>query len=123
MFVLCWSPYFVLNLLQVYDHIPRTQTNIAVASFVQSLAPLNSAANPLIYCLFSTHVCRALRLVVRRAAQRPTASHCVPRPVSGRFYLLPPRPTLVLSFPFLPLVLACAVTRQGRSPSRGLLGD
>ncbi|KAK3913242.1 Cardioacceleratory peptide receptor, partial [Frankliniella fusca] len=60
-FVLCWSPYFVLNLLQVYDRIPRTQTNIAVASFVQSLAPLNSAANPLIYCLFSTHICRTLR--------------------------------------------------------------
>ncbi|XP_052129127.1 alpha-2A adrenergic receptor-like [Frankliniella occidentalis] len=62
-FVLCWSPYFVLNLLQVYDGIPRTQTNIAVASFVQSLAPLNSAANPLIYCLFSTHICRTLRKV------------------------------------------------------------
>jgi neuropeptide S receptor 1 len=34
---------------------------IAVATFIQSLAPLNSAANPLIYCLFSTHLCRNLR--------------------------------------------------------------
>ncbi|XP_014278716.1 cardioacceleratory peptide receptor [Halyomorpha halys] len=52
-FVLCWSPYIVFDLLQVYGYIPRTQTNIAVATLIQSLAPLNSAANPLIYCLFS----------------------------------------------------------------------
>nr|CAD7586140.1 unnamed protein product [Timema genevievae] len=60
-FVLCWSPYIVFDLLQVYGHVPSTQTNIAVATFIQSLAPLNSAANPVIYCLFSTHICRALR--------------------------------------------------------------
>ncbi|KXJ72114.1 hypothetical protein RP20_CCG018793 [Aedes albopictus] len=54
-FVLCWSPYIVFDLLQVFEQIPKTQTNIAIATFIQSLAPLNSAANPLIYCLFSTH--------------------------------------------------------------------
>ena len=72
-FILCWSPYMVYDLLQVllqallllfisrvfslrfkvYDLIPR---NYAVATFFQSLAPLNSAANPLIYCLFSTNI-------------------------------------------------------------------
>ncbi|KAJ6640805.1 Cardioacceleratory peptide receptor [Pseudolycoriella hygida] len=60
-FIVCWSPYIIFDLLQVYGQIPRTQTNIAIASFIQSLAPLNSAANPLIYCLFSTQVCRTLR--------------------------------------------------------------
>ncbi|XP_019867076.2 cardioacceleratory peptide receptor [Aethina tumida] len=60
-FVLCWSPYIVFDLLQVYGYIPKTQTNIAIATLIQSLAPLNSAANPVIYCLFSTHVCRNLR--------------------------------------------------------------
>ncbi|BET01232.1 receptor [Nesidiocoris tenuis] len=59
-FILCWSPYIVFDLLQVYGYVPRTQTNIAVATFIQSLAPLNSAANPVIYCLFSTHICRSL---------------------------------------------------------------
>lgn len=53
-FVLCWSPYIVFDLLQVYGYIPRTQSNIAVATLIQSLAPLNSAANPIIYCMFST---------------------------------------------------------------------
>ncbi|BET00158.1 receptor [Nesidiocoris tenuis] len=60
-FIVCWSPYILFDLLQVYGYIPRTQTNLAIATFVQSLAPLNSAANPLIYCLFSTRICRSLR--------------------------------------------------------------
>ena len=60
-FVLCWSPYIVFDLMQVFDQIPKTQTNIAMATFIQSLAPLNSAANPLIYCMFSTQVMRTLR--------------------------------------------------------------
>lgn len=60
-FVVCWSPYFMFDLLQVYGYIPATQSNTALATFIQSLAPLNSAANPLIYCLFSTRICRTLR--------------------------------------------------------------
>lgn len=60
-FIACWSPYIVFDLLQVFDQIPKTQTNIAVATFIQSLAPLNSAANPLIYCLFSAQVMRGLK--------------------------------------------------------------
>ncbi|KAG5898690.1 hypothetical protein JTB14_030640 [Gonioctena quinquepunctata] len=59
-FIVCWSPYMLFDLLQVYGYIPHTQTNIAIATFVQSLAPLNSAANPIIYCIFSTHFCRTL---------------------------------------------------------------
>ncbi|GLH08408.1 Cardioacceleratory peptide receptor [Gryllus bimaculatus] len=47
----------------VYGYVPRTQTNIAVATFIQSLAPLNSAANPVIYCLFSTTIGRTLRKI------------------------------------------------------------
>jgi len=60
-FIICWSPYIIFDLLQVFDQIPHSQANIALASFVQSLAPLNSAANPLIYCLFSSQVFRTLR--------------------------------------------------------------
>ncbi|KAG8182094.1 hypothetical protein JTE90_020453 [Oedothorax gibbosus] len=61
-FILCWSPYFIYDLLQVYSWIPQSQTTIAISTFIQSLAPLNSAANPVIYCLFSTHICRNFRL-------------------------------------------------------------
>ncbi|XP_012265516.2 cardioacceleratory peptide receptor-like isoform X2 [Athalia rosae] len=60
-FIICWSPYIIFDLLQVFEHIPHTQANIAIASFIQSLAPLNSAANPIIYCLFSTSLCKSIR--------------------------------------------------------------
>ncbi|XP_030374356.1 cardioacceleratory peptide receptor [Scaptodrosophila lebanonensis] len=59
-FILCWSPYIIFDMLQVFGQIPNSQTNIAIATFIQSLAPLNSAANPLIYCLFSSQVFRTL---------------------------------------------------------------
>ncbi|CAG4936744.1 unnamed protein product [Colias eurytheme] len=62
-FILCWSPYILFDLLQVYDHIPPTQANLAIATFIQSLAPLNSAANPLICCMFSPHIYSSLRRV------------------------------------------------------------
>ncbi|XP_038210351.1 cardioacceleratory peptide receptor-like [Zerene cesonia] len=60
-FILCWSPYILFDLLQVYNHIPPTQSNLAIATFIQSLAPLNSAANPLICCMFSPHIYSSLR--------------------------------------------------------------
>ncbi|XP_013773734.1 cardioacceleratory peptide receptor-like [Limulus polyphemus] len=59
-FILCWSPYFIYDLLQVFGYFSINQTNIAVSTFIQSLAPLNSAANPFIYLIFSTHLCRTL---------------------------------------------------------------
>lgn len=53
----------IYDLLQVYGYavIEDRKTATAVATFMQSLAPLNSLANPMIYCLFSTHVCRNIR--------------------------------------------------------------
>ncbi|GAB6019981.1 hypothetical protein CHUAL_002735 [Chamberlinius hualienensis] len=62
-FIICWSPYILYDLLQVYGYIPNSQTNVAIATFIQSMAPLNSAANPMIYCFFSTHICRNLRQI------------------------------------------------------------
>lgn len=60
-FVLCWSPYIVFDLLQVFGLIPSSSSSAAVATFIQSLAPLNSAANPLIYCLFSADAGKLFR--------------------------------------------------------------
>ena len=48
--------------VKVYGLIPDSPTSQAVATFIQSLAPLNSAANPLIYCLFSADFGKCLRL-------------------------------------------------------------
>ncbi|XP_053201640.1 cardioacceleratory peptide receptor-like [Panonychus citri] len=60
-FILCWSPYFVWDLLQVYGFIPNNQTTVAISTFIQSMAPLNSAANPIIYGLFSTSLCKRIK--------------------------------------------------------------
>ena len=49
--------------MQVYNLIPSSP---AVATFIQSLAPLNSAANPLIYCLFSANLGKCLAGAWRR---------------------------------------------------------
>lgn len=57
-FVLCWSPYFIYDLLHVYGVIGgMTQEKMALTTFIQSLAPLNSAANPIIYAGFNTGMC------------------------------------------------------------------
>ncbi|XP_060065612.1 cardioacceleratory peptide receptor-like [Ylistrum balloti] len=56
-FVLCWSPFFVYDLLDAYGNIKNgTPQSIAVSTFIQSLAPLNSAANPIIYIIFNTQM-------------------------------------------------------------------
>ncbi|XP_026328962.1 cardioacceleratory peptide receptor-like [Hyposmocoma kahamanoa] len=61
-FVLCWSPYMIFDLLQVYGYVdPNNQANVAIATLIQSLAPLNSAANPVIYFLFSNRIFAGLR--------------------------------------------------------------
>ena len=71
---------------QVFGLIPHSNTSIAVATFIQSLAPLNSAANPIIYCLFSADPGKLLRfglkydhillLAVRLHYFRPCARVC-----------------------------------------------
>ncbi|XP_013791492.2 cardioacceleratory peptide receptor-like [Limulus polyphemus] len=89
-FILCWSPYFIYDLLQVFGYFSLNQTNIAISTFIQSLAPLNSAANPFIYCIFSTRLCRTLSFsccrwfsqpshICRSRSKRPLRSDTVSR--------------------------------------------
>ncbi|XP_021346282.1 cardioacceleratory peptide receptor-like [Mizuhopecten yessoensis] len=65
-FVLCWCPYIVFNLLHLYafsEEQKRSPVLGAVTAWIQSMAPLNSAANPIIYGVFSTRICRNLRRI------------------------------------------------------------
>ena len=61
-FILCWTPYMLFDLLQVFGWKLRYP---AIATFIQSFAHLNSAANPLIYCLFSTNIGATLCGIIR----------------------------------------------------------
>nr|XP_022322879.1 cardioacceleratory peptide receptor-like [Crassostrea virginica] len=63
-FVVCWSPYMIVNILSVYDY--KMTTNKFFGIFIGSLLPLNSVVNPLIYAAFSVRVCRQFRSKLRR---------------------------------------------------------
>ena len=63
-FIVCWSPFFMYNLLELFGAIPQ---NDPLSTLIQSAAPLNSAANPIIYGIFSTRICRNLRYVYTEA--------------------------------------------------------
>lgn len=53
-FILCWLPYFVYDFIDLYQLNGTLHTEMkAVTIFVQSLAPLNSAANPVIFLIFN----------------------------------------------------------------------
>lgn len=80
----------MFNLLQVYGQIPRTQTTTAIATLIQSLVPLNSAANPLIYCLFSTRTCRTLRyytVFMRYLRTMNNAYTCINANITAQAYI------------------------------------
>lgn len=87
-FILCWSPYIIFDLLQVYGLMPLGQNTSnahqAVATFIQSLAPLNSAANPVIYFLFSSNVGKYLsNHWCTRHMQRVFCFCCPPDPLES----------------------------------------
>nr|XP_056713026.1 neuropeptide S receptor [Euleptes europaea] len=56
-FVLCWSPYFLFDILDNFSVLPETKERFYAAVIIQNLPALNSAINPIIYCVFSNTVC------------------------------------------------------------------
>lgn len=53
-FILCWSPFCIINMLFVFDALKKdTSLKIALSTLTQSLAHLNSAVNPIIFWLFT----------------------------------------------------------------------
>ncbi|XP_060136435.1 neuropeptide S receptor isoform X3 [Zootoca vivipara] len=62
-FVLCWSPYFLFDILDNFSVFPETKERFYAAVIIQNLPSLNSAINPIIYCVFSNTLsfCRQTR--------------------------------------------------------------
>nr|AAI44381.1 NPSR1 protein [Homo sapiens] len=64
-FICCWSPYFLFDILDNFNLLPDTQERFYASVIIQNLPALNSAINPLIYCVFSSSIsfpCRVIRL-------------------------------------------------------------
>ncbi|XP_068940649.1 neuropeptide S receptor isoform X3 [Petaurus breviceps papuanus] len=60
-FVICWSPYFLFDILDNFSLLPETKERFYASVIIQNLPALNSAINPLIYCLFSNSLCYPCR--------------------------------------------------------------
>ncbi|XP_059788692.1 neuropeptide S receptor isoform X2 [Balaenoptera ricei] len=56
-FICCWSPYFLFDILDNFSLLPNTKERFYASVIIQNLPALNSAINPLIYCVFSSSIC------------------------------------------------------------------
>ncbi|XP_046316593.1 neuropeptide S receptor isoform X2 [Marmota monax] len=56
-FICCWSPYFLFDILDNFNLLPDTKERFYASVIIQNLTALNSAINPLIYCIFSGSIC------------------------------------------------------------------
>ena len=77
-YILCWSPFLILNLLSVFGLL-QSESNVIQAAMTlsQSLAHLNSAVNPIIYWLFSSRV-QVKRKLGQQNHKRPLLSFLWP---------------------------------------------
>lgn len=56
-FTICWSPYFLFDILDNFNLLPDTKERFYASVIIQNLPALNSAINPLIYCIFNRPIC------------------------------------------------------------------
>ncbi|XP_023420988.2 neuropeptide S receptor isoform X2 [Cavia porcellus] len=56
-FTICWSPYFLFDILDNFNLLPDTKERFYASVIIQNLPALNSAINPLIYCIFNGAIC------------------------------------------------------------------
>ncbi|XP_017508841.2 neuropeptide S receptor isoform X2 [Manis javanica] len=77
-FICCWSPYFLFDILDNFSLLPDTEERFYASVIIQNLPALNSAINPLIYCVFSGSICfpcgeqtpRGSRMTCREKTER-----------------------------------------------------
>ncbi|KAM9792644.1 somatostatin-like receptor F_48D10.1 [Neosynchiropus ocellatus] len=55
-FVLCWLPFFIINIVNLVVIIPESSVTAGIYFFVVILSYANSCANPLLYCFLSDNL-------------------------------------------------------------------
>lgn len=63
-FVLCWSPFFITNIVNLIYIIPENNTTAAVYFFLVILTYVNSSANPILYCFLSDYFKQSFQKVL-----------------------------------------------------------
>lgn len=52
-FVLCWLPFFIINMVNLVVIIPESSATAGIYFFAVILSYANSCANPVLYCFLS----------------------------------------------------------------------
>ncbi|PNJ46920.1 neuropeptide S receptor isoform X3 [Pongo pygmaeus] len=78
-FICCWSPYFLFDILDNFNLLPDTQERFHASVIIQNLPALNSAINPLIYCVFSSSISFPCRVICLRQLQEAALTLCPQR--------------------------------------------
>ncbi|KAH9286188.1 Cardioacceleratory peptide receptor [Echinococcus granulosus] len=67
-YIICWCPYMIYNLLITYRVIgPHTPNLMAISPLIQHLVTLNSSTNPVVFWMFSAHTIITERRKNRRS--------------------------------------------------------
>ncbi|OCT83182.1 somatostatin receptor type 3 [Xenopus laevis] len=69
-FVLCWFPFYALNIINLLWPLPESPKLYGLYSFVVALSYANSCLNPIIYALLARPFQRGLRRVLCRTSVR-----------------------------------------------------
>ncbi|XP_011805530.1 PREDICTED: neuropeptide S receptor isoform X4 [Colobus angolensis palliatus] len=78
-FICCWSPYFLFDILDNFNLLPDTQERFYASVIIQNLPALNSAINPLIYCVFSSSISFPCGIIPSHQLQEAALTLCPQR--------------------------------------------
>lgn len=62
-FVLCWLPFFIINIVNLVVIIPESSTTAGIYFFTVILSYANSCANPVLYGFLSDNLKQSFRRV------------------------------------------------------------
>lgn len=62
-FVLCWLPFFIINIVNLVAIIPESSVSAGIYFFAVSLSYANSCANPVLYSFLSDNFRQSFRKV------------------------------------------------------------
>lgn len=62
-FVLCWLPFFIINMVNLVVIIPESSVSAGIYFFAVILSYANSCANPVLYCFLSDNFKQSFRKV------------------------------------------------------------